>query len=235
MSEALPPLTSSKVAAAGELHDTLSRWVLTDSALRTLRDQVDGFDEAACVLKVVTLNDLYGTNVYTTVPLAQSMSRILAGKRRHELVSETLGSTLAVLPGGNGDRVRTLTSFASKFCHFFIDEHRFPIYDEAACASIKAHLGKSALTEDGGRYELFCAAFRQLQKPVRCTTKTLDHYLWIAGMYLRWSSGTAKAKYVNRELSELFDQPGARSDLLMSVVADSPKGIVKKKPRGSRG
>ena len=55
---------------------------------------------------------------------------------------------IAGLPQIGDDIPRRFVSFAAKFCHFFIDEERFPIYDEAARDAIRLHLGSGALTDD---------------------------------------------------------------------------------------
>jgi hypothetical protein len=221
-------LTSNQVEAACQLHETLPRWALADAALRRVRERIAGFDEPACLVKVVAVNDLYGTNVLATVALAQSMSRILAQKST--FLDDGLVSKLAVHSSGPQGRVRNFTSFASKFCHFFIDEHHFPIYDEAAREAIRAHLGAAAIAGGKQPYPSFCASFRKLQLQLKCTTKALDHYLWLGGMYLRWASGTAKAKLVNRELAELFERPGERAQLLDAALAT----LMKRKPAVAR-
>ena len=51
-------------------------------------------------------------------------------------------------------------SFASKYCHFFLDERVFPIYDSFALASVKSLLGRVSRGLTPGRsqyWECFCA------------------------------------------------------------------------------
>jgi hypothetical protein len=65
------PLTSSQVDAASPLHSRLKQWSATDSALEALRRLFPGFDLAASLLKVSALNQLYGTNVYAVLRMAE--------------------------------------------------------------------------------------------------------------------------------------------------------------------
>jgi len=59
--------------------------------------------------------------------------------------SRELVDTIAALPSKKGQTKRKRTSFAAKFCHFFVDKDRFPIYDDAARKAIKLHLGSKEL------------------------------------------------------------------------------------------
>ena len=80
-------------------------------------------------------------------------------------------------------------SFASKFAHFFIDEERFPIYDSYAVKMVAYHLGEQGLVRDTDNpYKAFVANFHQLKQVagLECTTRELDHYLWLAGMFRKW-------------------------------------------------
>jgi hypothetical protein len=55
------PLTQKQIQVATELHDTLDQWRISDNALRRLRRVLPGFDEEACLLKSIAVNQLYGT------------------------------------------------------------------------------------------------------------------------------------------------------------------------------
>lgn len=80
------PLTMAQIEAANRLHGKLIQWQVTDRALHILQENLPGFDSEATLLKVVAVNQLYGTNVYAVVRMVrhvfeqQSLSSFL--KRR---------------------------------------------------------------------------------------------------------------------------------------------------------
>lgn len=134
------PLSMSQIEAANRLHQQLTQWQVTDSALHTLNDRFPGFDIESSLLKVVAVNQLYGTNVYAVVRMAQHVSEVMqetGGKEDTDLVEE-----LASL----NDRKHR--SFASKFAHFFIDMERFPIFDSFAVKMVAYHLGTQRQVRD---------------------------------------------------------------------------------------
>jgi hypothetical protein len=113
---------------------------------------------------------------------------------------------IANAPSEEGRPPRRRTSFASKFCHFFVDAKRFPIYDDAARQVLKLHLRKSVKPHD---YKTFCSSINQLKNAVSgCDTRMLDRYLWQTGMYMRWLKNKKKKNpMVNAELLKLFKKP----------------------------
>jgi hypothetical protein len=56
------PLTMTQIEAANRLHGKLLQWQVTDRALYILQVNLPGFDIEATLLKVVTVNQLYGTS-----------------------------------------------------------------------------------------------------------------------------------------------------------------------------
>ena len=56
------PLTMTHIEAANRLHRKLLQWQVTDRALHTLQESLPGFESEATLLKVVTVNQLYGTS-----------------------------------------------------------------------------------------------------------------------------------------------------------------------------
>jgi hypothetical protein len=198
-------LTQDQVEIANRFHRQLSRWQISDEALFRLRSCVPEWDEAACLLKSVAINSIYGTNVYATTRMAEHIASIFASRdgdaaRRDELVER-----LARLPDAN-NRPRNFISFASKFCHFFIDEEKFPIFDEAARQALKYHLGPKLYVEDHTKpYIAFRENLRRLREESRinCSDRQLDHYLWITGLYMRWLRG----RQINGELRNVLINP----------------------------
>ena len=65
--------------------------------------------------------------------------------------NEGLVEVMAHLPSTDAQKPgRHFRSFASKFCHFFVDADRFPIKDSYAEKMLKHHLGRSAFERDPG-------------------------------------------------------------------------------------
>ncbi len=56
------PLKMTQIEAANRLHGKLLQWQLTDRALYILQMNLPGFDIEATLLKVVAVNQLYGTS-----------------------------------------------------------------------------------------------------------------------------------------------------------------------------
>jgi hypothetical protein len=52
----------TQIEAANRLHGKLLQWQVTDRALYILQVNLPGFDIEATLLKVVTVNQLYGTS-----------------------------------------------------------------------------------------------------------------------------------------------------------------------------
>lgn len=58
---------------------------------------------------------------------------------------------------------RRHVSFASKFCHFFIDGQDFPILDQAARDALRLHLGRDGFLGAELGYSGFCGALGRLK------------------------------------------------------------------------
>lgn len=155
------PLRQEQVDAACRLHQTLQQWQRSDAALIRLRDALPGFDAETCLLKAVAVNTLYGTQVLAIVRMGEHVCQTL--KRTDLSVGPELVETIADLPKKEGDQSRRFVSFAAKFCHFFVDEKRFPIYDEAARDTLVLHLGKNRTDDEKHPYRTFCENLKRLR------------------------------------------------------------------------
>ncbi len=213
------PLPISKVEAANRLHEHLDQWRLADQALRLLAIRCPGFEPDACLLKVVAVNGLYGTNLYATMRMAKHVAALLVGV---DLAAEgpDLVERFADLPATEGQmRKRRHFSFASKFAHFFLDEERFPIMDSYALTSLKRHLGQRNYSDDTAHpYAAFVHNFQELKRRSGFTgrNRQLDRYLWLAGEYAAWKKNTAVA--INAEAAALFAQPFGEVAALLDVL-----------------
>jgi len=199
------PLSQQQVDYACRVHGTLAQWRLAESALEKLADRFPDFSTEACLLKTVAVNEIYGTQLFATVRMAKHIEVIFAGASTSPLDVD-LVEQIAKLPTKQGEKQRLSVSFASKFCHFFVNAERFPIYDDAARDAIRLHLGADAYcVNNDNRYRAFCENFEKLRTlaKLKCTTKELDQYLWLTGMYSRWRK---KNPRVNEELKGLFQQ-----------------------------
>jgi hypothetical protein len=96
-------------------------------------------------------------------------------------------------------------SFASKFAHFFIDMERFPIYDSYAVKMVAYYLGRQGqVTNTAHPYKAFVENINRLKERAHlsCTSKKLDRYLWLAGLYQTWLRNPASQ--INAEVAQLF-------------------------------
>src|SRR5216683_3208459 len=200
------PLSMSQIEVANRLHAKLLQWQITDQALHALHVNLPGFDIEATLLKVAAVNQLYGTNVYAVMRMAQHVTEVMQGANRME--DADLVKELASLNS------RKHLSFASKFAHFFIDMERFPIYDSYAVKMVAYHLGRHGQDRKTEYpYKAFVEDLHILRRNVQfsCSTRELDHYLWLAGLYQVWLRNPVSP--INIEVKELFK-------ILSSVTPD---------------
>lgn len=225
------PLTQAQVDCACRVHGTLAQWRLAEAALERLAQSVPGFSAEACLLKTVAVNAIYGTQLLATVRMAKYTENLL-GKHHTDAIGPEMVERIASLPALDGGKPRRSVSFASKFCHFFINPERFPIYDDAAREAVKLHLGARACQANKARpYLAFCANLDRLRDMahLQCGTKELDRYLWLTGMFLRWLKQRSMANpRVNAELKELFQAPS--TPMALELRAMLPEGVAAQAP-----
>lgn len=204
------PLSQQQVNAAARVHDKLKMWLRAESTLQLLSARCPEFTQEACLLKAVVVNDIYGTQLFATVRMASHIHSIFENSD-YSPGDIGLVDRIAQLPPKAGDKPRLAISFASKFCHFFVNAEDFPIYDDAARDTLKLHLGSGCTIEQSKPYASFCKNFRNLHALAKltATTKELDQYLWLTGMFIRWQKEKAKSNpRVNAELKAMFQSPG---------------------------
>lgn len=208
------PLTMAQIEAAKRLHGKLLQWQVTDRALHTLQENLPRFDIEATLLKIVAVNQLYGTNVYAVVRMAQHVTEVMqdgGGMEDADLV-ERLASL----------NERKHRSFASKFAHFFIDMERFPIFDSYALKIVTYHLGPEGQIIDSAHpYRAFVENIHRLKSyaGLSCTTKELDRYLWLAGLYQAWRRNTTSQ--INAEVVETFKSPSPEATTDLAILLPS--------------
>jgi hypothetical protein len=221
------PLTQIQIDAACRLHQRLDQWWVSDAALKRLRETLPGFDRESCLIKSVVINTLYGTQVLAIVRMARHVEAVLH-KTDIRTAKIELVERLALLRSAPNNLHRRFVSFAAKFCHFFLNEERFPIYDEAAREVIKLHLGKKGCVSDPAHpYSAFCENLARLRTEASLDGpgRELDRYLWITGMYMKWLKLRRKQNpRMNAELQSIFNHPdreaAAELDVLLPVGLD---------------
>ena len=214
------PLSMSQVEAANRLHGKLLQWQITDRALQALHVNLPGFDIEATLLKVAAVNQLYGTNVYAVMRMAQHITKIMLVADKME--DADLVEKIASLPS------RKHRSFASKFAHFFIDMERFPIYDSYAVKMVLHHLGKQGQDRKTEYpYKAFVEDLHILRRNAQfsCSIRELDHYLWLAGLYQVWLRNPDSP--VNTEVKELFELLSSRApDELTKLMSKATNDVL---------
>jgi hypothetical protein len=210
------PLYKKQIEAADKLRQYLEGWKLSDTALNALNEKLPGFESHVCMLKCVAVNAIYGTNVVAILKLRSHVESVL---HKHDLskAGPDLVDEIAKTPKDMDGKSRTRTSFASKFCHFFICAERFPIYDDAAREALKLHFGKRVKPH---HYKSFHSCISQLKESAgfECSVRTIDHYLWLTGMYLRSLKANPK---INSELLALFKNPSIEQKIELDALLPS--------------
>jgi len=197
-------LSEKQINCARRIYDGIPQMKQADAALKKLRENMPGFSIEECLLKSVAINSIYGTQVLAIVQMGKHIADILTDP--HKPVGVGLVESIAELPGK-----RKFISFASKFCHFFVDEENYPLYDESTREALKLHLGKiNYLTNEQRPYKAFCENLIRLRNiaGLQCGTRDLDYYLWITGMYVRWlrERGNEKPR-ISQDLRQIFEKP----------------------------
>lgn len=216
---AMSPVRQSQIDAANRLLQHLPTWAASEQGFERLRDELPGFDLPAVLMKAAAVNDLYSTRVYAIWRMAAHISKV--GPDLLEDPVETV-QTIGRLPRGGGGTHR---SFASKYCHFFIDQDRFPIYDSYCEQMVRYHLGpEQTVSSSSERYAAFKANIDRLRElsGIDVTYRELDRYLWLGGQYRDWLKNGEEAQ-INSELRSLFEDPSPEQKAeLDMLVGDAP-------------
>jgi len=214
------PLAESQIAAAGALHDMLEDWMAAERALDNLATTMPSNTERDQVLvKAAALNQLYGTNVYRLHDMALNIVETFSSKADGE-DDCALVERLADLPTSP----KFHESFASKYCHFFIDADRFPLFDRYVPVTARLHLGR-------GNYRCKVTAhiYRNLYADLTTlranlsfspSVRELDHYLWLRGQWEAFRDG----KRIGSEVAGLFKRSMRNNDvqLLLDAMCGNP-------------
>ena len=170
----LPRILDQHIEASRMLHAMVPSWETTDRALDAVAKSFPKDDLASCLVKVVTVNSLYNTNVYAVWRMAEHVQQVLADPGRP--TGPKLVDCIAALENRNH------RSFASKYTHFFLDPE-YPILDQYVLKMLAYHLGHRQVSPKD--YVEFHGWFKKLSSLCdgQYSTKDIDQYLWMAGMY----------------------------------------------------
>jgi hypothetical protein len=207
--------SASQVRAAARVFGRLLGWQSSDNALHRLHEAIPGFGPEASLLKAVAVNQIYSTQVMAIARMGRHVADLMTRSPRPAGV--TLVEVMASVPGVPD---RRFTSFSAKFCHFFVNEEEYPIYDDAAKEALRLHLAGSYNASDDRPYKAFVESFTEFRRTLgpegsEFMCRDIDRYLWLTGMYLRWlrERGSDEVR-INEELLGMFKSPGpAASDL----------------------
>ncbi len=215
------PLTETQVVAANRIHDRLEQWKATDRALECLRKTMPSNTDLDEVLsKAAVLNQLYGTNVYYLHAMAHQVVEIFSS----EAVWDECGlvEQIAYLEA-SGKRHQ---SFASKYCHFFVDNERFPLLDKYVPSVVQMHLGEGNYRgkKSGPPYRDFYADLKTLRDYISFspTVREMDHYLWLRGQWERFKDKGDEAG-IGAEVRDLFNSRD--SDERIRTLIDEMRGV----------
>lgn len=199
-------ITEEQIKAATQIHDDwLENWKLADDALDTLKERCpSNKDETDVIIKVITLNQLYFTRlqyaIHNAIPeMTHNIVRVFRNPVSPDKIN-LVGQIANLSP-----QAKPRVSFASKYCHFFVDEE-IPIYDKYALRAVRLHLEEGELKskDDTPSYANYCSDLTTLRKKsnLDCSTRQLDRYLWLAGLWQRYHDD-GKTDF-NREVCDFF-------------------------------
>src|SRR5262249_34900353 len=113
----------------------------------------------------------------------------------------SLVARLATYPKSKNRHV----SFASKLCHFFINGHKYPIFDEVACETLRGFLDDQ-YSKGEPRYEHFLDNLDRLKAKFSALKNSdnieIDRFLWLFGLWKRFDDHSRNASAATDESKE---------------------------------
>ncbi|MGX2970978.1 hypothetical protein [Helicobacter sp. T3_23-1059] len=166
---------------------TMRHYLAQESALKKLfKAYHNNTNLDEIIIKVATLNSLYGTNIFNIFAVAEHISHIKHIDERLKSGDEKLVSEIAKsgLKNKNGKEI-IFYSFATKFCSFHNSE-KYAIYDSFVAKVLthfkqdfKQTFNQNDLRDYGKFMEILCAFQRHYK--LSATLRDLDLYLWQLG------------------------------------------------------
>jgi hypothetical protein len=206
-------LTLANVEAAVELHSLAPAWHEADAALRQLaRHLPSNHERTQVLLKASAVDKLYSTRAGNIYWVAEAVIDAMREQDRQLAAGEAMSEVdlvdlISACKQARYPDSRRCASFASKYCHFFVDAERFAIYDSFALAAVNDVLGapQYGLTPARSEYRDFCERLTRLRARhglEQVDVRELDRFLWLWGQYLA-QEGNAKP-VINVDIFELL-------------------------------
>jgi hypothetical protein len=206
-------LTIANIKAAAAIQKLMPSWDDADIGLERLREHFPSNTERSDVLvKASAIDKLYSTragNIYwvanaVVAAMEDAATPQANGERRTAVDIVDLVSQYKLEQHKDSHRC---ASFASKYCHFFVDASDFPIYDSFALAAVKDLLGGAQrdLTPHRSEYQDFCervARLRARDGLGDVGVRELDRFLWLWGQWLFQRGRTKPA--INIDVYNIF-------------------------------
>lgn len=165
--------------------ESSERYAVGDRAILRLVQQLPhNTDLDVVLLKVCIINDLYGTQIYSTFEMAQHIQSLNIDP---ELRRKSTNVVNAIAKARLGNKERNCYSFATKYCSWH-DQCNYPIFDKFVEAVILQYRRLDSFTsfrkqdlKDYGSYKRILTDFRTFYGLQRFTFKELDKFLWMYG------------------------------------------------------
>ncbi|HNW99789.1 MAG TPA: hypothetical protein PLE74_03235 [Candidatus Cloacimonadota bacterium] len=161
------------------------RYYKADKAIMALIEQFPhNNDIEHILLKVVTINSLYNTNIYATYQLAQHIHNINIDNRLEHNESSLVAEISRISLNG---KAKNLISFASKYCSFHKPCY-FPKCDSFVKRLLCAYRNqdqkvkfKNAEINDYASFKGIIDSFKTEYGLQRISYNKLDKFLWLYG------------------------------------------------------
>jgi len=205
-------LTTENIAAATAIRQSLTSWDDADRGLERLRKHFPSNTVLSDVLvKSSAIDKLYSTRAGNVYWVADAVVAAMedAAKPRSDGKPYTAVDIVDLVSDHKRKqhkKAKRCPSFASKYCHFFVDDWDFPIYDSFALAAVKDLLGiQRGLTPGRSEYRDFFERIARLHTRdgldgVR--VRELDRFLWLWGQWLFQKN--KKDPVINEDVYNVF-------------------------------
>lgn len=165
-----------------------------EAVSRTFESYSENTDRLAVLLKFAILNDLYRTNIYDKVKIAEHITRLSIEENLDGLLKSGNLDAVEKLRSGHGIRTKKMDkeynfySFATKYCHFS-NPRCYPIYDQyVEKAIVKLRNDKYIQfrnTDELRKPQIFRdIIYKVILKFDLKDYQTADRALWIYGQHL---------------------------------------------------
>ena len=211
-------LTLSNIEAATALRGFLTSWNDADTALQQLQQQFpSNLNRPHVLAKASTIDKLYSTRAGNIYWVADAIVVAMQAVANHNAPAEQLTAVdvvdlISYHKTMMYDKSSRCASFASKYCHFFVQNWEFPLYDTFALAAVKDLLGgpQYGLTPQRSEYRDFCERVERVRTRDGLEAvgiREMDRFLWLWGQWLIKRNHEERA--INVEVYTVFrsDEP----------------------------